>query len=294
MVCLLRLVAIICLFRLAAGLKCGSYLVRALFRSSSPGRPPSRIYAVECVCPDATYPYQQSLSPVRADLPPLIMHLTADKGYADVAAFLVGESRLPRAFMAELIEFGAVYVKLAGARTKQPERLAPAMRLGLGPIDAGSYARVHVNPRRYPHFYDISASGWRARVIGGHESLLKGIVVVDKPPGVIPTVPTVDNAVENVVAAVSKSVLGAAATHIHTHTPSLYATGRLDACTSGVVCFAKDAATAKLVNDQFKSHNVKKIYRALCLQDLEDPEGSRTQPGTVKHLFRRKVLKALL
>ena len=254
----------------------------------------TRLQAVECVCPDETCPYQPSLFPVRSDLPPLIMHLTADARYPSLEAFLTTESRLPLPFLLELVAFGAVYVKLS-ARSKRAERLLPGTRLDLA-VQRGSYARVHVNPRRYPNFYELGEGGWVARVATGHECADE-IVVVDKPPGVVPTVPTVDNAVENVVTAVTlavaASVPGASPASTSTSTsyaapPLLFATGRLDACTSGVVCFARSADAAKRINDCLKTRAVRKVYRALCLADPRDPSARNLAAGTVRHLFRRK------
>lgn len=246
---------------------------------------------MECVCPDVACPYQPSLFPVRSDLPPLIMHLTADARYPSLEAFLTTESRLPLPFLLELVAFGAVYIKLS-ARSKRAERLLPGMRTDLA-VQRGSYARVHVNPRRYPHFYQLGEGGWGARVAAGHECADE-IVVVDKPAGVVPTVPTVDNAVENVVTAVALAVLppppdlSSLLPSARAPPPALFATGRLDACTSGVVCFARTADSAKRINDCLKTRAVTKVYRALCLADPRDPSARKLSPGIVRHLFRRK------
>lgn len=232
------------------------------------------VYSVDKKCSDSNFPRAQSLFPIgKTVLPPFIMHVAAEQPFPSVSKFLVQDSALPLSYIKELIAFGAVYFRL-GENSKL-KRLSPDYN-SIVPI--GSYARIHVNPRRYPQFY---LPDFNRCIID--QSLRDGsLVVIDKPPGAISLVPTVDNIVENVIAAVETVVYG----NSMREACKLHACGRLDSCTSGVCVFAKNAESAKVMNDALKSRSVKKIYRALC---VVSPYRRASLPtGTVEHLFRRK------
>ena len=129
------------------------------------------------------------------------------------------------------------------------------------------------------------------------------VVIVDKLPGCIPTCPTVDNNKEHLIENV-RSALGL---------ETLFATGRLDASTSGAclsahmsvfytaslmthystdcVCYclrpvlgcvvlARTAKAAAHINEQLRSRAVRKVYTALCA-------GSEPRLGLVQHGYRR-------
>jgi len=225
---------------------------------------------VETVCPDPTLPRGDSLfPPINQDLPPLIMHVKADVAYSTIVEFITKETLLPLSLVIELIEFGSVYLQKAGQN-----KLRRLVTKNAGTVAKGSYARVHVNPRRYPDVHKVSSWEERIRVIGKY-------IVLDKPSGAMPHIPTVDNNVENVMSSVSKALR---------NLPSslLYPVGRLDACTSGVCLFATDQDSARRANDAIQSRTVRKFYSVLC---YEPSSCTTTFPkGVVQHLFRKKAL----
>jgi len=62
----------------------------------------------------------------------------------------------------------------------------------------------------------------------------------------------------------------------------VYPIHRLDKPTSGVLLFALDSHTAKLLNEQFAAHTIEKTYIAICRGYVAD-EGVIEHPLTLKH-----------
>ena len=128
----------------------------------------------------------------------------------------------------------------------------------------GSYLRVHCDPRTFP----VSQSpDWRERIVHANDDF----VVVDKPAGV-PTVPTVDNGVQNCVFQASLAVAGLPPGS-RSLPPPLHAVSRLDVCTSGIVVFARHKEAAKRLNALFRDRKVKKRYLALLTPGPPVPRG---------------------
>lgn len=128
----------------------------------------------------------------------------------------------------------------------------------------GSYLRVHCDPRTFP----VSQStDWSKRIVFKNEDF----VVVDKPAGV-PTVPTIDNGVQNCVFQAGLAVAGMPADS-RSLPPPLHAVSRLDVCTSGIVVFARHKAAAKELNALFRDRKVKKRYLALLAPGPPVPLG---------------------
>lgn len=138
----------------------------------------------------------------------------------------------------------------------------------------GSYLRVHCDPRVFP----VSQStDWIKRIVHANDDF----VVLDKPAGV-PTVPTVDNGVQNCVFQASLAVAGLPPGS-RSLPPPLHAVSRLDVCTSGIVVFARHKGAAKELNRLFADRKVKKRYLALLTP------GPPVAKGPVAHCCRSKA-----
>ena len=87
------------------------------------------------------------------------------------------------------------------------------------------------------------------------------LIVVDKPAG-LPVIPGRNLASSDTLIDQINSYLGAKAFVVH----------RLDRETSGLVLFAKDAATHRNLCGQFEKRTVTKIYQALVLGHIEKDE----------------------
>ena len=219
-----------------------------------------------------------------------------------------GSVSLSRA--AELVKFGSVYIgevvdtswkhppskekqtTVAAARKKAAKSADQAPFRGTSfehmklrrvhPWEAGtlpshgSYLRVHCDPRVFP----ISeATDWRARIVHANDDY----VVLDKPAGV-PTVPTIDNGVQNCVFQASLAVAGLPPGSCSLP-PPLHAVSRLDVCTSGIVVFARHREAAKRLNELFRERKVRKRYLALLA-----PGGGAPVPlGPAAHCCRSKA-----
>lgn len=152
---------------------------------------------------------------------------------------------------------------------------------------AGSYLRVHCDPRT---FSAARTTDWSKRVV----ALTADYVVIDKPAGV-PTVPTIDNAVENALHQAGLAVAGMHASGRDISLlppppppppapfPSLHAVSRLDVCTSGLVIFARNKHAAAALNQSFRDRKVSKRYLALLVP------GPAVGAGPVAHCCRSKA-----
>ncbi|MFN8280877.1 MAG: RNA pseudouridine synthase [Saprospiraceae bacterium] len=77
-------------------------------------------------------------------------------------------------------------------------------------------------------------------------------IIVCKPPGLLSIPDRFDFEKENLFA-ILKEIY-----------PELLVVHRLDKDTSGIMCFARNAASHKLLNEIFEERKVRKIYRAIC------------------------------
>lgn len=140
----------------------------------------------------------------------------------------------------------------------------------------GSYLRVHCDPRTFPL---SESTDWSRRIVHANADY----VILDKPAGV-PTVPTIDNGVQNCVFQASLAVAGLPAGS-RSLPPPLHAVSRLDVCTSGIVVFARNKEAAKQLNELFRERRVKKRYLAL----LTPTPGPPVLIGPVAHCCRSKA-----
>lgn len=224
--------------------------------------------------------------PQKETLPPLIHHIKSKYGGRNIEEVILGETKLSKSYVRELLHFGAVYLSVPDKRSKlsrpegssgrrdegmsKCERFEPSTLTLQAAVPPGSYIRVHVNPRRYPLVYSIP--DWKTRILNVH--LDQDMIFVDKPVGV-PTVAGVDNKVENLQYQI-QSLFPQCRLHV---------LGRLDACSSGVVAFAASVSSASSASAGKKhqmvaQRRVRKMYKALSTK--------RPTLGKHKHLFRRK------
>ena len=172
------------------------------------------LQASEIYCPDPSLPCVTKLyPPPNHVLPPYIIHMRADREYSTLVDFIFAETKLPRDYIEELINFGAVYL--------QVEAKIQRMNKIFKKIPIQTYCRVHVNPRRYADIYRYTDVDWKQSILAQSQQVL----VVSKPQGCIPSCPTVDNDKENVLSKM-KTLLGL---------QDIHGVGRLDACTSGML-----------------------------------------------------------
>ena len=149
----------------------------------------------------------------------------------------------------------------------------------------GAYLRVHCDPRTFPV---ARSTDWAECIIAATDDY----VVVDKPAGV-PSVPTIDNAVENALhqtgLAVSKisppsASSSSARKGLSAASASLHAVSRLDVCTSGLIVFARSKPAAATLNQIFRDRQVSKRYLALLTP------GPAITLGQKAHCCRSKAL----
>ncbi|MEQ1875972.1 MAG: RluA family pseudouridine synthase [Bdellovibrionia bacterium] len=136
---------------------------------------------------------------------------------------------LPTERVIELLELGAIYV--GGSRASENAEL-----------QAGTYVRVHLKPKRYP----VEGIRWAEHVVYQDEHM----VLVDKPKN-IPVHPMVDNKIENVAVLLAR----------HLEQP-LYVTQRLDILTRGLFVLAKTKDFQRAFNGLLNEKRVEKIYSA--------------------------------
>ncbi len=131
----------------------------------------------------------------------------------------------------ELLEQGAVYLNHERLKIMSKESLP-----------AGSYLRIHTNPRRFPiHMVD-----WKKTIVHENEQYL----VIDKPYG-IPVHPTLDNFHENVQKALEAKLK-----------TEIFPTHRLDIGTRGLLILAKNKESQRAINQWFAGKQVEKFYEA--------------------------------
>lgn len=116
-------------------------------------------------------------------------------------------------------------------------------------VTSGTLVRVHRNPKRHP----VGAINWKDLIVENNEDF----IVVNKPYN-IPTHPTVDNSVENVLNQMSAS-LG----------QQLFITHRLDTETTGLLLIAKTKQFQNIFNYLISNKMVTKKYKALTTRRPE-------------------------
>ncbi|KAF5188037.1 Rna pseudouridine synthase 6 protein [Thalictrum thalictroides] len=209
--------------------------------------------------------------------PPRVEHLVVSEG-GPVLEFISRSLNLPPIFVADLIQFGAVYYALVCPEpppTATPEHIklfkevtSPSIlkkRLSVKGktvreaqktfrithihefVEAGTYIRVHVHPKRFPRCYEID---WKSRIIAVEESF----VVLDKPAGTS-VGGTTDN-IEETCATFATRALGLAAPLKTTH--------QIDNCTEGCVVLARTKEYCSVFHGKIREKIVKKLYRALA------------------------------
>ncbi|GMI91482.1 hypothetical protein like AT4G21770 [Hibiscus trionum] len=223
------------------------------------------------------YPKYDRLLPCPSDNgPPRVEHLVVSEG-GPVLEYICKALDLPPLFVADLIHFGAVYYALVCPQpppTATPEQIrifkevtAPSVLCKRASIkgktvreaqktfrithveqfvEAGTYLRVHVHPKRFPRCYEID---WKSRIIAVTDSY----VVLDKPAGTS-VGGTTDN-IEESCATFASRALGFS-------TP-LKTTHQIDNCTEGCVVLARTKEYCSIFHGKIREKKVKKLYLAL-------------------------------
>ncbi|KAE7995466.1 hypothetical protein FH972_000253 [Carpinus fangiana] len=251
----------------------------------SSGSSQSKLFACESSSPDVThnapvkgYPDYHRLLPCPSQNgPPRVEHLVVSEG-GPVLEFICKALDLPPLFVADLIHFGAVYYALVCPQpppSATPEQIrafeevtAPSVlkkRVSIKGktireaqktfritrvdqfIEAGTYLRVHVHPKRFPRCYEID---WKSRIIAVAESY----VVLDKPAGTS-VGGTTDN-IEESCATFATRALGL--------TTPLMTTHQIDNCTEGCVVLARTKEYCSVFHGKIREKKVKKLYLALA------------------------------
>ncbi|KAM0064898.1 putative 23S rRNA pseudouridine(955/2504/2580) synthase [Helianthus debilis subsp. tardiflorus] len=122
-------------------------------------------------------------------------------------------------------------------RVTQPDQL----------VEAGTYVRVHVRPKRFPRCYEVD---WKSRIIAVTESY----VVLNKPAGTS-VGGTTDNIEETCVTFASRA--------LELTTP-LRTTHQIDNCTEGCVVLARTKDYCSVFHRKIREKQVKKLYLALA------------------------------
>jgi 23S rRNA-/tRNA-specific pseudouridylate synthase len=146
---------------------------------------------------------------------------------------------LTQKFVADLIDFGAVYHNKS--RLTEDAIVSP-----------GDNIRVHASPRRYSKVYSYD---WKEALV--HVDTNGGYLVVHKPRGV-PVAATIDNAKETVINQLEE-ILDA----------KLFATTQMDVDTSGLLILATNRKFVGRFMKQLQLGTVKRKYRALVRPQSE-------------------------
>ncbi|CAL5412012.1 unnamed protein product [Camellia sinensis] len=224
------------------------------------------------------YPKYHRLLPCPSENgPPRVEHLVVLVG-GPVLEYISKTLDLPPMYVADLIHFGAVYYALVcpdppPTATAEEFRIykeatAPAVLRKRSSIkgktireaqktyrithvnefvEAGTYLRVHVHPKRFPRCYEID---WRSRIVAVSESY----VVLDKPAGTS-VGGTTDN-IEESCATFATRALGFA--------EPLKTTHQIDNCTEGCVVLARTKEYCSVFHGKIREKKVNKLYLALA------------------------------
>ncbi|KAI9198674.1 hypothetical protein LWI28_020322 [Acer negundo] len=228
------------------------------------------------------YPEYHRLLPCPAQNgPPRIEHLVVSEG-GPVLEYICKALDLPPLFVADLIHFGAVHYALVCPKppsTATPEQIrifnevtAPSVVKKRASVkgktireaqktfrithvdqfvEAGTYLRVHVHPKRFPRCYEID---WKSRIIAVTESY----VILDKPAGT-----SVGGTSDNI-----EESCATFATRALELTDPLYTTHQIDNCTEGCVVLARNKEYCSVFHGKIREKKVKKLYLALAAAPL--------------------------
>nr|XP_043610209.1 RNA pseudouridine synthase 6, chloroplastic-like isoform X2 [Erigeron canadensis] len=207
---------------------------------------------------------------------PRIEHLVVKEG-GSILDFITKSLDLPPLYVADLISFGAVFYALVCPKppvTATPEEIKlykevtdPSV-LSKRPsikgitvreaqktfrithvdefVEAGTYVRVHVRPKRFPRCYEID---WRSRII----AVTASYVVLNKPAGTS-VGGTTDNIEETCVNFATRALA---------LTTPLKTTHQIDNCTEGCVVLARTKDYCSVFHRKIRDKQVKKVYLAL-------------------------------
>ncbi|PIM98024.1 RNA pseudouridylate synthase [Handroanthus impetiginosus] len=222
-------------------------------------------------------PYGRLLPCPSENGPPRVEHLVVSEG-GPVLEYVSKSLNLPSLFVADLIHFGAVFYALVCPDlppTATPEQIKlfkkytdPSVLRKRSSIkgktireaqktfrithtnefvEAGTYLRVHVHPKRFPRCYEID---WRSRII----AVTENYVVLDKPAGTS-VGGTTDN-IEESCATFATRAFGLEAPLRTTH--------QIDNCTEGCVVLARTKEYCSVFHGKIREKKVKKLYFALA------------------------------
>ncbi|XP_028767862.1 RNA pseudouridine synthase 6, chloroplastic isoform X2 [Neltuma alba] len=238
----------------------------------------SRVYSNNSTTTSNGYPKYDRLLPCPSqNWAPRVEHLVVSEG-GPVLEYICKALDFPPLFVADLIQFGAVYYALVcpqppPSATQEEIRIfkeatEPSVLRKRSSIkgktireaqktfrvthvdqfvEPGTYLRVHVHPKRFPRCYEID---WRSRIIAVAESY----VVLDKPAGTS-VGGTTDN-IEESCATFATRALGL--------TTPLMTTHQIDNCTEGCVVFARTKEYCSVFHGKIREKKVKKLYLALA------------------------------
>ncbi|KAK4258977.1 hypothetical protein QN277_005362 [Acacia crassicarpa] len=228
------------------------------------------------------YPRHDRLLPCPSpNSAPRIEHLVVSED-GPVLEYICKALDFPPSSVAELIRLGAVYYALV---SPQPPSTAPQEQIRIFReatepsvlrkrssikgmtiqqaqktyrvtnvdqfVEAGTYLRVYVYPKRFPRCYEID---WRSRIIAVTESY----VVLDKPAGT--SVGGTTNNIEETCAIFTTRALGLSTPLLTTH--------QLDNCTGGCVVLARTKEYSSIFHGKIREKKVKKLYLALAAAPL--------------------------
>ncbi|XP_050208682.1 RNA pseudouridine synthase 6, chloroplastic [Mercurialis annua] len=220
-----------------------------------------------------------------------IEHLVVSEE-ARVLDYICKSLDLPPLFVADLIHFGAVHYALVCPKpppTATPEQVAlfekftaplllkkrasikgktvreaqKTFRITHGDqlLEAGTYLRVHVHPKRFPRCYEVD---WKSRIIAVTDSY----VILDKPSGT--TVGGTTDNIEETCATFATRALG--------FKFPLKTTHQIDNCTEGCVVLARAIEYCSEFHGKIREKKVKKLYLALA--------ASPVPAGIITHYMR--------
>nr|GMC83736.1 RNA pseudouridine synthase 6, chloroplastic isoform X1 [Ipomoea batatas] len=220
--------------------------------------------------------YERLLPCPSENFPPRVEHLVVMRE-GPVLEYISEALDLPQIYVADLIHFGAVYYALvcpkppptatseqiklyeevtapsvlkkrASVKGKTVREAQKTFRISSAHdiVEAGTYLRVHVHPKRFPRCYEID---WKSRIIAVAESY----VVLDKPAGTS-VGGTTDN-IEESCATFATYALGL--------TTPLLTTHQIDNCSEGCVVLARTKEYCSVFHGKIREKKVKKLYLAL-------------------------------
>ncbi|KAI3740970.1 hypothetical protein L2E82_31445 [Cichorium intybus] len=207
---------------------------------------------------------------------PRIEHLVV-REEGPILDFITKSLDLPPLYVADLIHFGAVFYALVCPKPpstatmeemrlykeftnpsllrKRPSIKGKTLREAQKTfrithvdefVEAGTYVRVHVRPKRFPRCYEID---WKSRIIAVTESY----VVLNKPAGT-----SVGGTTDNI----EETCVNFATRALELSTP-LKTTHQIDNCTEGCVVLAKTNEYCSVFHKKIREKKVKKLYLAL-------------------------------